>query len=222
MAMAPIWPHPIKCSTIKEAKPQEGAEGLISAGREWTLPRQDRQSIMTTHLLPETEAKPDVTKAEALAKATLAEVGITQPPVNPITVAKRLGYSVNAAKFASSNISGRCQKSNGTIRIDVSAYDAPSRRNFTIAHEIGHALLHLAGIDDATISDPEYRWAVPDEQNPYKEAEANRFAAALLMPPDWVATRFEQDQDPGSLARFFGVSRDAMKIQLERIGLIAK
>ena len=165
---------------------------------------------------------PNVHEAERRARDVLAEVCIYEPPVNPIAVAKRLGFAVFASKFESSDMSGRCQKANGRIRIDVSAYDAPTRRNFIIAHEIGHALLHLQGIDDAVISDPEYRWATSDERSPYKEVEANRFAAALLMPSEWVVERFDADPNVDSLARQFGVSREAMKIQLERLGLVSK
>lgn len=160
-------------------------------------------------------------QAEQRAAETLAEVGITQPPVNPVAVAKRLNYAVNASIF-SNKLSGKVQKENGQVRIDVNAFDPPTRRNFTIAHEIGHALLHLEDIDDASISDPEYRWAVSDEQSPAKEVEANRFAAALLMPADWVKERFQVDQNIDSLAQQFGVSRDAMKIQLERLNLIRR
>lgn len=44
---------------------------------------------------------------------------------------------------------------------------APDRRNFTLAHELGHALLHRA--------------VFPGKE---AEAEANRFAGELLMPED--------------------------------------
>jgi predicted transcriptional regulator len=176
---------------------------------------------MTT-LLAEEKKVPDVNTAEALAQTTLERLGITHAPVNPITVARQLGYAVNGSIFWSPNMSGRVQKVNGKIRIDVNAKDHPNRRNFTIAHEIGHALLHLQGVDDATISDPEYRWTASEEQSPYKEVEANRFAAALLMPPAWVRQAFETTKDIGALAHTFEVSNDAMRFQLEKLGLIPK
>jgi len=176
---------------------------------------------MTITLLEENKV-PDIRTAEAKAASTLQQLGITRPPVNPIMVARLLGYAVNGSIFWTPNMSGRVQKINGKIRIDVNAKDHPNRRNFTIAHEIGHALLHLQGIDDATISDPEYRWTASEDQSPYKEVEANRFAAALLMPPAWVRQAFETTKDIGSLAHTFEVSSDAMRFQLEKLGLIPK
>lgn len=159
-----------------------------------------------------------VTEAIKKAREVLAEVGVTQPPVNPITIAKRLGYSVNAAIFEPSTTSGRAQKHNGSVRIDVNASDHPNRRRFTLAHEIGHVLLHLNGIEDAVISDPEWRRAT-SELRPAKEVEADSFAAALLMPEEWVIERYKADKNVDTLADYFGVSREAMKIQLEKLHL---
>ncbi len=99
---------------------------------------------------------------------------------------------------------------------------APVQRiRFTIAHEIGHALLHHAG---------EHRRA-PRRALPPREAkredQADLFAAELLMPAwaidralptDWrehggAAVDFERQVR--RLAALFRVSRAAMRIQLE-------
>ena len=81
------------------------------------------------------------------------------------------------------------------------------RRRFTIAHEIGHFVLH-----------PE-RGAV-DEAGRTEEREADAFAAELLMPEYLVreAVR-EQGLDDARLADRFEVGRKAMQARLRDLGL---
>lgn len=65
----------------------------------------------------------------------------------------------------------------------VSAADILPRRRFTAAHELGHFVLHRSNmgrfIADATIAEA-------DGDLPAMEAEANRFAAELLMPVEVI------------------------------------
>ncbi|MEQ8396181.1 ImmA/IrrE family metallo-endopeptidase [Thalassobaculum sp.] len=64
-----------------------------------------------------------------------------------------------------------------------SSITSPGRRNFTIAHEFGHYLLHRKKYPDGLECKPE-EMAVWDSEYNLVEAEANRFAASLLMPLD--------------------------------------
>ena len=71
----------------------------------------------------------------------------------------------------------------GRHEIWVSRHETWERRRFSVAHEIGHFLLHAAGGDEAAV----YCRAGdlrPDPESPSgcASAEANRFAAELLMP----------------------------------------
>lgn len=63
------------------------------------------------------------------------------------------------------------------------ALRSKGRRNFTIAHEFGHYLLHRERYPDGFQCRPEdmVKW---DSEYNRVEAEANRFAAGLLMPLD--------------------------------------
>jgi hypothetical protein len=116
---------------------------------------------------------------------------------------------------------------------------APGRRRFTIAHEVGHWVLHC--LRGATGADrpvhcraTEVREEVaadraeadrappapgprvrPARGYPPSELEANGFAAALLMPRALVVREHERlDGDCPALARAFGVSRLAMERRL--------
>jgi len=87
------------------------------------------------------------------------------------------------------------------------------RRRFTIAHEIGHFVLHPERCR------PERGGAV-NEAGRMEEREADAFAAELLMPEHLVreAVR-EQGLDVARLADRFEVSRKAMQTRLRGLGL---
>ncbi|WP_404373127.1 ImmA/IrrE family metallo-endopeptidase [Sphingomonas sp. MMS24-J45] len=70
-----------------------------------------------------------------------------------------------------------------SYQIQVNNTDVPVRQRFTVAHEIGHFLLHKQSIGTDGITDSIlYRSKLSDRL----EAEANRMAAALLLPWDKV------------------------------------
>jgi Zn-dependent peptidase ImmA (M78 family) len=86
------------------------------------------------------------------------------------------------------------------LRQDVylRAAEKKGRDRFTVAHEAGHALMHIG-----TLNRLEPSQQIP----PYKDPEwqANRFAAALLMPRHLVRQCTSVDE----IVRDFGVSREA-------------
>lgn len=60
----------------------------------------------------------------------------------------------------------------------------PGRRRFTIAHEFGHFLLHRHVSPEGGFNCRQEDLATWDSERSPQEAEANRFAARLLMPLD--------------------------------------
>lgn len=75
----------------------------------------------------------------------------------------------------------------------VNASDSIARRRFTVAHEIGHFLLHRALMTNGRwIADsPQMIHEVDEETSWLHEREANRFAAELLMPECVCRTRID-------------------------------
>jgi IrrE N-terminal-like domain len=96
------------------------------------------------------------------------------------------------------------------IREDV--YDAAVRHErrarFTVAHEIGHALLHVG-----TLNRVLPRQSIPTFRQP--EWQANRFAAALLMPRHLVA----QYESLPEISVTFGVSEHAASVRARELKL---
>lgn len=104
----------------------------------------------------------------------------------------------------------------GSYIIRVNRNDSARRQRFTVAHEIGHFLLHRDEIGDGITDDVLYRSTLSDR----REAQANRMAADLLMPQklvdEWMerARTLKVDNVIGFLADKFNVSEAAMKIRL--------
>lgn len=95
--------------------------------------------------------------------------------------------------------------------IGVNASEGFRRKRFTIAHELGHFVLHRNDIGDGITDDALYRSGLSSA----KEREANRFAADLLMPQHLIMRVLHQgNHDVASLANLFAVSEAAMRIRL--------
>lgn len=117
--------------------------------------------------------------------ARLLERLRASPPIDVEAICRKLGHLTY--KSFPSEIDGLCldlKVSGKRPKIWVSKTIPRVRRRFTIAHEIGHIIIpwHTGTIVD-DIDAPRSR-----ERSRYREmeAEANRFAAELLMPTAWV------------------------------------
>lgn len=94
------------------------------------------------------------------------------------------------------------------IRLD-SNVRSPARRRYTLMHELIHYWFHLPGT----------YFEVAGSENLY-EIQANHGAAEALMPA-WAVKEVGTSlgYDVARLARKFGVSRKAMEIRLEELGI---
>ena len=97
--------------------------------------------------------------------------------------------------------------SENTMRIRQSVYEGACEGNgrdrFTIAHEIGHYLMHRDV--NLALSRLENHTKVPAYQN--SEWQANTFASALLMPPYLIG-----GWNPRQIAKYCGTSLRAAEI----------
>lgn len=109
--------------------------------------------------------------------------------------------------------------------IGVNSAHPRVRQRFTIAHELGHAVLHDAeGVHlDRTFM---FRNRVSSMAIDAKERDANAFAAELLMPESEVLEAVEadglditDDREIARAARRFGVSVQALTFRLANLGL---
>ena len=103
----------------------------------------------------------------------------------------------------------------------VSEHEPWERRRFSIAHEVGHYLLHAGQVPAGVFCRAADLRPDPDSPERLREREANRFAAELLMPEAMVAAEVDRhDPDPTVLAPLFRVSGVAMGWRLVNLGYL--
>ena len=141
------------------------------------------------------------------------------PPVDVEGLALALGLKMHKA-YLINNISGTIEPTEDSYKITVNMNHSHTRKRFTIAHEIGHFLLHKHLIGDGLDDDRAYRSTDIGKYHntaigPNEESQANRMAAAILMPPESIEeAKSKGCTNPAELAVKFGVSEQAMCIQL--------
>jgi Zn-dependent peptidase ImmA (M78 family) len=164
-----------------------------------------------------------MTIAQARSDATLAltywdvdHYGRPLIPVDPVKIARTLGLLIYASEL-DDDVSGVLVKQNGGIpAIHLNVRDAPVRQRFSCAHEIGH-FWRRGAVDNFGYVDK--RDALASAGTDPEEIYANRFAAELLMPAQYVRDLATQGAKPESLAARFGVSLDAMRYRFFNLGL---
>src|SRR5436190_2035174 len=167
------------------------------------------------------------TRVQARAKALREKHDVTAVPVDVARLAELEGVDVDRADFGD-EISGLLVKHGDRATIGVNARHAAARQRFTIAHELGHYLLHSSR---ELFVDKDYIVHFRDENSSTGydpiEVEANQFAAELIMPEVEVRQFFNEQRfdidDEGALrrlARRFQVSPTAMAVRLSSLGLV--
>lgn len=171
---------------------------------------------------------------EERASALLETHGIKKPPIAVEKLAVRLGYRVIFEHFQN-DVSGTViLNDDETLTIGINTFHADVRQRFSIAHELGHAQLHLEDLKRRPFVDPPARVLFRDGlsslgEDPL-EIQANQFAAALLMPAPMVADVGQRLIDRNrsisidalvtTLAQRFQVSTQAMRYRLVTFGVL--
>ncbi|KQT07181.1 ImmA/IrrE family metallo-endopeptidase [Rhizobium sp. Leaf386] len=136
-------------------------------------------------------------------------------------IVKKLGgrVIVNNVWDESDATSGSIRiEQNGSFVVAVASHTGVERDRFTIAHELGHYVLHylwpkqngkpVSAIEARRYGSGRVEW------------EANWFAAGFLMPAEsFEATWTETQGLLGEVASRFGVSTEAARIRAEALGL---
>ncbi len=130
-----------------------------------------------------------------------------------------LGIKLHPA-FLGDGISGMLEKSGDTFLLTVNATEPDTRQRFTLAHELGHYMLHRHLVGDGLDDDRAYRSTEVGKYHntligPREETEANRFAANLLMPREAIKREWAKDgMTVHQMAQMFGVSEHSMSIRV--------
>lgn len=167
---------------------------------------------------------PNRGKVKKLADRLLSMGAVNSPPVPVWELAKLAGVTVKCGQLPE-DLSGFLVRDKQSIVIGVNSSHSETRQRFTLAHELGHLLLH----PQASYVDRSFPIFFRDERSSKAEIraeiEANQFAADLLMPMQMLTSvgRTPVDMDDESqikkLAHRFQVSPQAMIFRLTNLGL---
>ena len=130
------------------------------------------------------------------------------------------GYLENAPSLGSS--------SGWVVRLNQ--IDRPEVQNFTLAHELGHFVLHKANLAERDTFDGRMNRDMPSAADPFSylapqdkqmEVEANLFAAALLMPANLFRPAYDRlAGDRVALAKLFYVTEAAVHRRIKELCLV--
>src|SRR5579862_1978399 len=165
--------------------------------------------------------RPRYSLARRKAAELIQSAKIVQAPVPVEKLAERAGASVRYEPFEG-QMSGLLYRTDGGSIIGVNSLHPAVRQRFTVAHEIGHLLLHEPQFHIDEHAFVVFRNPESSKASDPAEVEANQFAAALLMPEGLIAKSVrELGQNPDAekairqLAELFEVSQHAMTIRLK-------
>ena len=122
---------------------------------------------------------PDYSTIAQHAEKLWDENTINSPPLPIIDIAKNYGLEVEVVNLPDRDISGFIDFENKIIY--VNSTDSSEHQRFTIAHELGHWILHKDKIESNPSITIVHRKPIRGKTE-YIEKEANCFAANLLVP----------------------------------------
>ena len=162
---------------------------------------------------------------EEKANKILKQLDLTVP-ISVEGIAQTLNIEIKKASDEEISVSGLLYRKDGIAYMAINSAEPEVRQRFTIAHEIGHFILHES--KDIFI---EYREKTKDntiELKTNKEIEANHFSACLLMPREEIEKDVKKINNQISkneieiLATKYKVSEDAMTFRLLNLNLFSK
>jgi Zn-dependent peptidase ImmA (M78 family) len=166
-----------------------------------------------------------------LANEMIRQNSISKPNVPIEKISRKEGVQVVEADLGN-DISGMLVINGDTAVIGISPGQTKERKRFTIAHELGHFLLHKDSKNSVFLDRDfivKYRSNKPySDIEIRQEQEANAFAAAILMPQQLILAELDKSdfQDLSEtelineLALLFNVSVPAMTYRLLNLNIL--
>ena len=159
---------------------------------------------------------------------------VTPTPIESIAE-HYLGYDIEITDegvFANPLVLGGIIFDQKKIMVNTAAEAHEGRYSFTLAHEVGHHVLHKVIFESANNDTMVCR---EDANKPIEERQADHFAGALLMPEEQIRKLYKELKLPQrrltgkaikAVARkvmtaggFSNVSNQAMTVRLRQLGL---
>lgn len=148
-----------------------------------------------------------------VAMRRLSHSDLLKTPVDIYSVAEFLGLEIQE-EVMDDELSGYIEPRKSGWVIGVNSYHHPNRQRFTVAHEIGHFLLHKPKERHSDVT-----FARRSGGRNRMEMEADNFAANLLMPEaEFRSLIASGETSLDRIASKFGVSVMAAKYRAQALG----
>ena len=148
-------------------------------------------------------------------------------PVPVENIPRMLGGKLSFLSELDQGMEAMITKRGEEFEISIKEDVYPLRQRFSIAHELGHLVLHMGYLSNNELwRESESYKDIVYYRNGFsiEEVEANEFAGALLMPEEEFVEVAEDNLYEGvyalePIARHFQVSVDAVKVRGRWLGL---
>jgi DUF955 len=164
-------------------------------------------------------------KINELASTVLRCYEITPPITDIAKEVEKLGGEIKEDCSLGVFSDGKIEKQGDSFSISVPTNQSSARKNFTIAHELGHLFLHMGyKIDKELWESPENKVYNRSGDSEF-ELQANEFAAAFLMPKELYKKVMDENTVGNTVyiakvAKFFNVSIDAASYRGKWLGYL--
>lgn len=163
----------------------------------------------------------DFTKAIQQAEKLLKKYNIMTAPISVVEIAEGEELSIavtSLEEFRTPDkpVCAALLKEQKVILVEKN--DSQSRRRFSIAHELGHYILHPQELKNSPELGIFFRAPLGGEKD-WLEREANCFAANLLVPARMLIEWYSKTQNQHQLSEIFAVSSEVMGWRLLNEGL---
>lgn len=130
--------------------------------------------------------------------------------IEEIVKAKDIKIEIQDLSEIEEKVSGIIFSKNGQTTIFLNQVNSPVRQAFSLAHELGHYILHdLDVVDGVKLRLDKYNYS-DDTKVTKEETEANYFAASLLVPKDKLIIAIKNTSNISEVAKYFGVSEQVI------------
>jgi Zn-dependent peptidase ImmA (M78 family) len=173
-------------------------------------------------------------KIRDLVEGILIGGAVKTPPIPIEVLIRRQGISI-ARKHLADETSGFVYvdaKTDSTV-IGLNVSHSKTRQRFTLAHELGHFLMHKTSGGHLHVDEKDFFVRFRDKHSKdgsdQQEREANAFAAELLMPTSFLERDVKHLKDGVSIsdekairtmANRYGVSLQALLFRLGNLNLL--
>jgi len=157
-------------------------------------------------------------KTIELLEAVFGDIRSIKFPIDLNRVVEFCGLTIRQGKFQDEDLEGALDRQSRTVYL--SKEDSYERKNFTLAHEIGHFKLHEQVKTDIFTMHQLRNLLVRQGKDP-KEDQADLFAASLLMPEQPTRSLWQaSNKNVEMMSRIFGVPPIVARLRLKSLKLI--